>query len=456
MKIATIIAIVLAIALAVVAVLLIPDTTQPPIVPDSTTVNGEITKTDKQKLSSISSHSLELALIGTIEDGVYRRNDYSQFYRVSENGFSELGEVKEAKITVPVSDEQCRLVIRYVETNGRVVGGGEYKAVLQQEGIYSVELNLKYTLTEIPSALGGQQGEKLLLVGFSADNYYSHAFAVDLNTGNSRDLFANNSRELGASDKYVMLTDELVKNSGEYLYFFSSRLYDPESEGSSFNQFKSIDLFRTKGGETELVVSKAHHLYVSDVDERTICFVRSEYATLTHDVGGSQTTTIQEMGFEVVHLNLNTMTETVIMKSNTPYSSSFQRFGDYLVRLSKEASGTLEVFDMIRNKRDLYKGMGMRTIAGFDVSDDGRYVAVGGSVSIASTVNQNVCIIDTQSGQMASISDKGLFLAIDGNFGFVGSEYFINASYDGAATQVVFYLTKTSEIMNTFKDDAEG
>lgn len=455
MKIATIVAIILAIALAVVAVLLMPDTTQPPIVPDSTTINGGITRTDKQKLSSISSYSLEAALIGTIEDGVYRSNDYSQFYSVSENGFSHLGEAKEAKTTVTVSDEQCQLVIRYVESNGRVVGGGEYKAVLVQEGIYSVELNLKYTLTEIPSALGGQQGEKMLLVGFSSDDYYSYAFAVDLSTGNSRNLFAQETREVSASDGYVMLTDELVKNSGEYLYFFSSRLYDRESEESSFNEYKNIDLFRTNGTETELVASKAHHMYVSDVDDESICFVRSEYATLTQDIGGYQTTTIQEISFDVLHLNLTTMTETVIMTSNTSYSSGYQRFGDCLVRFSEEISSTVEVFDMVNNRQTLCTGMKMKTLSGFDVSDDGRYIAVGGSVSTASTINQNVCIIDTVSGQTVSLSDKGLFLAIEGNFGFVGSEYFINASYEGVATQVVFYLTKTSGIMETFKEGAE-
>lgn len=455
MKIATIIAIVLAIALAVVAVLLMPDTAQPPIVPDSTTVNGSTTKTDKQKLSSISSYSLEAALIGTIEDGVYRSNDYSQFYCVSENGFSQIGEIKEAKITVTVSDEQCPISIHYVETNGRVVGGGEYKAVLSQDGVYSVELNLTYTLTEIPAALGAEQGEKLLLVGFAADNYYSYAFAVDLVTGASRNLFAQESRAVTTSDGYVMLTDELIKKSGEYLYFFSSRLYDRESEGSSFNEYKSVDLFRTNGLETELVASKVHHLYVSAVDEENLCFIRSEYATLTHNVGASQTTTIQEMSFSVLHLNLSTMTETVVMRSDTSYSSNYQRFGDCLVSLSKGTSSTIEVFDMVNNSRNKYSVDGMKSVSAFDVSKDGRYVAVGGSLSTASTVNQNVCIIDKTTGQTATISDKGLFLAIEGNFGFVGSEYFINASYEGAEIKVIFYLTKTADIINTFEKEAE-
>ncbi len=457
MKIATVIMLVLAIAAGSIALTFGINSSQSPLSPNNGTT-GNVTGTvdTKEVLSSISAHSLELGsvpLVSTIEDGVYRLNDYSKFYSVSSNGFSEIEDVKTASVTVLISNEACQLDVCYVETDGKVVGGGKYEKVIEQNGVYSVNLNLCYTLTEMPSALAGREGEKLLLVGFSADSYYSEAFAISLDGGYSRNLFSQNGRVSENSDGYVMLTDELVKNSGEYLYFFSSRLY--ERGDGIFNSYKNIDLFRTKDGVEEFVAEQAHHNYAADLGDGNIRFLRSEYATVSYTIGSIPTTTFQEMNFEVINLNLDTGTETVLAESDTPYSSGYGRFGSRLVRISPEHYGTLEVYDIEKNENKSYDGMKMRTVSDFDVSDDGRYIVVGGYVSTVSTINQSIHMIDTYTSQTVNINGKEIFLAIDGNFGFIDSEYFVSSNYDNGETKITFYITMTDKIIETFKESVE-
>lgn len=457
MKIATIVVLVLAIVAGSIALVFNMNFSQSPLPPNTEQTGNVPVKVDaKDKLESICSHSLELdsvPLVGTIEDGIYRLNDYSKFYSVSSNGFSEIEEVKTTCVTALISGEVCDLDIRYVEVDGKVVGGGRYEKVIEQNGVYSVNLNLRYTLTEMPSALMGEEREKLLLVGFSSDSYYSEAFAISLDGGYTRNLFSQSDRDSKNSDKYVMLTDELVKNSGEYLYFFSSRLYERGS--GAFNIYKNIDLFRTKDGVDELVAKHAHHNFVVDSGDGNIRFLRSEYAMVSYTIGSIPATTFQEMNFEVVNLDLDTMEETVIKESDSPYSSSFRRFGNRLVRMSNEHYGSLEVYDILNNRTDLYSGMNMRTVATFDISDDGRYIVVGGYVSNVSTVNQNIHLIDTHTSQTVNINGKEIFLTLDGNFGFIDNEYFINSHYINSESKISLHITKTDKIMETFKESVE-
>lgn len=456
MKIATIVVLVLAIVAGSLALVFNMDN-QSPLPPDvGPTGPSTVTADAKEKLESISSHSLELGsvpLVSTIEDGVYRLNDYSKFYSVSSDGFSEIADVKTITLPVLVSNEICDIDIRYVETEGRVVGGGRYEKVIEQAGVYSVNISLRYTLTEMPAALTGEEGEKLLLVGFEADSYYSEAFAVSLDGGYATNLFSQNGRESDNYDGFVMLTDELVKNSGEYLYFFSSRLY--ERGTGTFNVYKNIDLFRTKDGEDELVAKHAHHNFVADLGDGNIRFLRSEYATVSYTVGSIPTTTFQEMNFEVVNVNLETMAESVLMESDDSYSSGFKRFGNRLIRMSQTDYGTLEVYDIEKNKTDVYDDMNMRVVSAFDVSDDGRYIAVGGYVSSVSTVNQNIYLIDMQTSQTVNINGKEIFLTLKGNFGFIDNGYFINSHYDSEETKIFMHITKVDKIMETFKESVE-
>ena len=457
MKIATVIVLILAILAGSVALVVEMNSSRSPLPPNIGTTSNVPTKVDvKEVLSSISSHSLELGsvpLISTIEDGVYRLNDYSKFYSVSSSGFSEIEDVKMASVTALISGEVCQLDICYVEVGGRVVGGGTYEKVIEQNGVYSVNLNLRYTLTEMPSAITGSEGEKLLLVGYAADSYYSEAFAISLDGGYSRNLFSQDDRNSENFDRYVILTDELVKNSGEYLYFFSSRLYE-RGEGI-FNTYKNIDLFRTKDGTDELVAKYAHYNFVEDLGNGNIRFLRGEFATVSYTVGSIPVTTFQEMNFEVLNLNLDTMTETVLMESDVPYSTGYERFGNRLVRMSVDRYGTIEVYDIAKNKLDLYNDMKMRVVSSFDVSDDGRYIVVGGYVSSASTINQNIHFIDTATSQSVNVNGKEIFLPLSGNFGFIDSGYFINSQYDDDEEKTTFYITKTDKIIETFKESVE-
>ena len=419
--------------------------------------NGEAVKSDnKQMLAGLADHSAEfysLALVETVEDGIYRLNDYSKFYRVSSDGIEEISDVKTQSIKVKISDEICELDIRYVEVDGRVVGGGEYDRVLGQQGVYSTKISLTFTLTEIPSALSGEDGEKLLAVGFTADDYYSEAFAVDLSGKSSRNLFSQSGRTKDNSDGFVMFTDEQIRGAGEYFYFFSSRLYDKEKLGSSFNEYDCIDLFRAKDGEEEMIAQSAHHNYVSDTGNGKISFIRTDYAIVSYTVGSIPVTSFQEGNFKVISLDPESGTETELVQFDSQYTSGFRRFGDWLVRMSDEYYGTLEAYNLATNESKSYRDMGIRSILGFDVSDDGRYIVVGGSVASVSTVNQMIYIVDLLSDETTSISGKEIFLTLDGNFRIIESGYFINSNYNSTKTKFNFYITEISKIIEAFKED---
>lgn len=469
MRIATIVMVVLALVICAVALNFSIDVHRSSLSPDTTVSSKNTVKTDnKTILADLSSHSLEfysLTLVETVEEGIYRLNDYSKFYRVTADGFDEIEQVNVHRVKVKISGETCELEIRYVEVDGKVVGGGEYDRVLGQQGVYTTRLNLTYTITEMPSAfvedneeddeenneeVDEKNNEKLLAVRFTSDDYYSEAFAVEMDSDKSRNLLEQNGRTTGNSDGFVMFTDEQIKNTDEYFYFFSSRLYDKESLGSSFNGDDCIDLFRTKGNETELVAKSVHHNYVSTMGDGTICFVRTDYAVLNYTVGSVPVTSFQEGSFKVIHLDPETMNETQVAQFKDPYSSSFRRFGDRLVRMSDEHYGTLEIYNMATNESKMYNDMGMRTVMGFDVSDDGRYIAVGGSVASVSTVNQMLHFIDTQTDQVVSINGKEMFLTLDGNFNFISSGDFISSNYNNTKTKFNFYITKIEDIIKTF------
>ena len=459
MKIATVIVLILAIALGSVALTVRLNSAQSPLTPNNNPTGNVSTKvSDKELLASVSRYSMELGslpLVETIEDGVYHMDNYSRFYLVFSDGFYEFEDVKSASVNAVISGETCSFDIRYVEHNGRVVGGGKYEKIIEQNGVYSVKLSLIYTLTEMPSALSGQEGEKLLLVGFASDDYYSEAFAVSLDDGNLRNLFSGNDRAQSGADGYVMLTDELIKQSDEHLYFFSTRRYSNEREKANFNPYKSIDLFRIKDGMEEFVAAQAHHNYAADTDDGSIVFVRSEYATLSYTVGAVPMTSFQEMNFEVISLNPDTMTETVLMESDDSYTSGYRRFGNWLVRMSPDHYGVVEIYDMLRNEGSSYSGMRMRTVTGFDVSDDGRYIAVGGSVSTVSAVKQSVCFIDTKKSWTVNLEGRDLFLSLNGNFGFIENGQFVNSNYNEEGTEITFYITKTDKIFKTFNESVE-
>lgn len=475
MRIATIIVVVLALVLGTVALSFSIDSYQSESSSsNSTSANITSSKDNKRILAELSSDSLEfysLNLVETVEDGIYRLNDYSKFYRVSSDGFEEIEDVKTHDVKVEISGETCELEIRYVEVDGKVIGGGEYDRVLGQQGIYSTRISLNYTLVEMPDALSDKASEedednedvqeyktdeKLLAVRFSADDYYSEAFAVKLDGKSSRNLFSQSGREKNNSEGFVIFTDEQIRGAGEYFYFFSSRLYDSEDMGSSFNEYDYVDLFCVKGGKEELVAKSVHHNYVSDLGDGNICFIRTDYATLNYTMGSIPVTSFQEGKFKVIHLNLETMEETQVMQSDDPYTSTFRRFDDWLVRMSDEHYGTLEAYNMATNENKSYKDMGIRSVLGFDVSDDGRYIAVGGAVASVSTVNQMLHFIDTQSGETVSINGKEMFLTFDGNFKIIDDGYFINSNYNNTKTKFNFYMTEVSKIIETFKEGAGG
>ncbi|MBR5774231.1 MAG: hypothetical protein IKY44_05185 [Clostridia bacterium] len=459
MKVATIIMLVLAIVASSVALVFAINSVQSPLAPTvRPTGSSTIQMSSRERLSSISDHHLEIGtvpLVSTIEDGIYRLNDYSEFYAASDGGFAKINNVRTTSVTVLVSGEVCDIDIRYVESNGRIVGGGNYERIIEQNGVYSTKLNLRYTLTEMPSALMGQENEKLLLVGYAADEYYSEAFAISLDGGYSRNLLARSGREDSGSDGHVILTDELVKNSGEYLYFFSSRLYDKDAEGAKFNPYKSVDLFRTRAGETELVARQAHHRYLGFMEDGTLRLIRSEYATLRYTVGSVPMVNFEEMGFSVISLDPIELTQVSVMRSDEPYSSSYRRFENRLVRISQDNYGVLEVYDMRNGSRSEYGGMKIRSVSVFDVSDGGRYIVAGGYTSSVSTVNQCIHLIDTSKKITADISGKELFLTLDGNFEFIGSGNLINSSYDGNE-KITLYITRVNKIFKAFTEGGEG
>lgn len=458
MKIVTVVTIILALVLGIIALSFAIDSSQSPLAQDNSTNISITSKVEnRDKLSSISDHSLEvgaLPLVGTIEDGVYQMNNYSEFYTVSQDGFERVNEVKTLKIAALVSGETCELEVGYAVVDGRVVGGGKYEKIIEQNGVYSLTLSLRYTLTEMPSALKGEEGEKLLLVGYAADDYYSEAFAVSLDGSYSRNLFAQPDKDNKKPEGYVMLTDELVKNSDEYLYFFSTRLYDRAAQGDKFNVYKNIDLFRTRDGVEELVAKHVHHNYVLSLGDK-IRFLRSEYAMMSTVVGSVPVISFQEMGFEIIELALDTMEETVVATYADSFSSGYRRFDNMLVRLSPDHYGQLEVYNMTNGRLSTYDGMKMRTVSAFDVSADGRYIIVGGYVSTVSTVNQSINLIDTVSDSHVNISGKELFLSIDGNFGFVGPASIITSDYNDAETKITLYVTRAGKIKEAFKESVE-
>jgi hypothetical protein len=95
-KIVTVVTIVLALVLGIVALSFAIDSSQSPLAQDNSTNISITSKVEnRDKLSSISDHSLEIGaspLVGTIEDGVYQMNNYSEFYTVSQDGFERVND----------------------------------------------------------------------------------------------------------------------------------------------------------------------------------------------------------------------------------------------------------------------------------------------------------------------------------------------------------------------------
>ncbi len=455
MRIVTVIVLIIAIVTAMVALRIAIGSSQSPLSSDSSG-NSSVVATavdEKKKLTSIATDSLARGsdpIFATIDDNVYATKDFSEFYSVTGDGITKFDEVKTIKISALISGVVCELELHYVKTDSGVVGGGVYHKTLEQAGVYEVELKLRCTLTEMPSALDGREGEKLLLVGHETDKYYSEAFAIDLGGGYSRNLFSQLGRDADSSTGFVMLTDELVKQSDEYLYFFSTRMYQQSQNGSAINTDESVDLFRTKGGVEELVMPKVHHSYLSFIGSEKLCYIRSDFATLSYTLGSVPAVSYTETGFSVVHLDLVTMTETVQRKYDVSFSATYERFGDYLVNLDSDEYDVLSVYNMVTNESGSYSNAGMRMILTFDVSEDGRYIAVGGSTTTVSELNQCIRLIDTQSGEMVIIRGKGLFLAIDEQFGFIDSDYFINTTFVGSGEDFVFHITDVKEIFKIF------
>ncbi|MBR5272124.1 MAG: hypothetical protein IKU25_01840 [Clostridia bacterium] len=460
MKIVTVIVLIVAILTAGVALNFAIGSSQSPLYSDNSTGSNVTGITDeKELLESIATDSLktgEKPLFATLEDEIYSTQDFAEFYLVTGDGIDRIDGMKTLRISALVSGEVCELVINYVEYDGKVVGGGVYSKTIEEAGVYEVEINLRCALTEMPTALDGREGEKLLLVGFEADDYYSEAFAIDLNGGYSRNLFSQDERDRKNSEGYVMLTDELIKNSGEYLYFFSSREYERPQDSGLFNKEANIDLFRTKGGVDELVAKEVHHHYLFFVGDGQLSFIRSKFATLTYMLGSVPVMSYKELGFEVVQLNLDTMTESMIRQFNVSFSAEYKRFGDYLVRLSTDTYDAVQVYNMINNTEKTFNNVGVRMLLVFDVSDDGRYLAIGGSTTTVSELNQCIRFIDTVSGETLIVKGKGLFLAVDEQFGFIDSDNFINTSFVGSGEDFTFHVTDIKEIFKKFKESVEN
>lgn len=342
------------------------------------------------------------------------------FFEFNGKEYQPISATATMDITVSLSNQQIPAKIYYIERDGILTGYGVYTPDTSDADVYIYNF-VMFKICNLPESYR-QDGKCLLLLhtdrnqAYTADAVWEEAYILNRSDGTSERFLNENNRTVNIQGAvrpdFCMLTNTELSAKTLIVPFFSSRNYEEPTDGSS----AKIDIYLKNGKAKDVVaVEDVLDTYAKPMDDGGFVYIKKT-----------------DSGFNTVKYQNGQ--NTIVKMYYATYGSSYIRNGDWI--LSKEDGRLFKTYDDTVIEPQGYK---MNPLL-FAVSDDGKYVAMLGTV--ANAMDYRLYVYNTETGKYKTFNEDNYAAHYNLTFSSSSTISFYTINPSGNYQSVVVDISK--------------